>query len=95
MIILGEREFWQTTATRPTATGWHLHVQRLWFYGSDEIGFTTAVCHEKTEQLIHRSHEHALSHGFGQKVGSGHQDCAISSHCDDLFGQKTHNTYIK
>jgi len=46
IIILGEREFRQKKAARPTATGWHLHVQRLWFYGSDEIGFATAVRHE-------------------------------------------------
>jgi len=46
IIILGERKFRQKTAARPTATGWHLHIQRLWFYGSDEIGFATAVRHE-------------------------------------------------
>jgi len=87
-FVLGECELWQETTTRPTATGRHLHVQRLRFYRCNEVGFASAVGHKQAKQLVHRRHEHALSHGFGEQMGSGHQDGAIRSYGNDLLSNR-------
>lgn len=84
-IILGECELREETTAWPAATRRYLHIQRLRFYGRYEVGFAAAVGHEQAEQLVHGSHEHALGHGFGEQMGSGHQNCAIRGYSDDLL----------